>query len=285
MRISTHEMFPLFEDGKVVKFNAMQQAVGGFDRHKPETLEEVQALLTDDNCVYAPIYWRTNHRLIENAMLNKVDIIMFDSDDGDSAEQIQEMFQGVEFLLLRTAGWSKQLEKYRIIVPLDTPMGFENADEYTHFMRWLGELIGLNFDESTTECGRGYIGLKGAVGVIQQGIKLDPSASWDIELDNYYKAQELEEKKRQRAQLRYNIKQNNSKFKSQKLEPKHLINKPKYKEYFNNIYQGNYSTGIIAIMGYFKKCGCDKNDVREWLIGQNFGTADAKYIDQKIKMW
>ena len=288
MRISTHEMFPIYEDGKLDKGNAMIQCVGAFERHDVDTLEDIYVLITQEDCVYAPIYWRNNQRKIENALLRNVDLIIFDSDDGDTEEEIKDKID-VEFLLLRTASWSKELEKYRIIIPLEIPISFEEPEDYTYFVRWLGSLYDLTFDKSTTECGRGYIGIAGKEGSLYSNRpRLNIENLWEVELKNLELQREKQEKRNNRESLKRQLKQeqNEKKFGKQgPLKPEHLVNKPKFKEHLSNIVDRNYNNGIISIIGYFAKSGCERNDVRDWLVDQHFGNADAAYIDKRMKNW
>ena len=182
MILSNYELFPLYVDGKIDKNNAMIQCVGAFERHNIDTLEELYLIVASADSVYAPIYWKNNKRCVDNAILNDIDLIIYDSDDGDTEEEISEMLKGVEFLLLRTASWSEKLEKYRIFIPLAQPVSFTTANEYTLLYRWLGNLIGLNQDSATNECARGYIGISGKEGIIQRGERINPIPLWDKHL-------------------------------------------------------------------------------------------------------
>ena len=280
MKLSNHELFPLYVDGAIDKNNAMKQCVGAFERHTIDTLEELYVMVASQDSVYAPIYWVNNHRCIKNAILDDIDLIIYDSDDGDTEVEICDMLKGVEFLLLRTAGWSEELEKYRIFIPLAQAISFETDEEYKIFYRWLSDLIGLHQDTSTNECGRGYIGVAGKEGVLQNGEKINPITMWDEHLTLLNK-----QKNRQKLKNLLNSKYSKKKNYNNNITPEHLINKMKFKEYLSNIYDGNYNNGIMAMIGYLKKCKCEKQDVEDWLIAKHFGNADTKYIQHRMKKW
>lgn len=272
-------MFPLYVDGKLDKGNAMQQAVGGYERLNLSTLQDVFFEVTKADCIYAPIHWRQNHRKASNAILQDIDMMVYDSDDGDTVEEITTMLSGVEFLLIETASWSPQKAKYRLFIPLDNPITFTDENEYKACYRWLGDLIGLRYDTSTTECGRGYIGIADKGGYLNTGIKLNIAIAWSQELKRITKV-------KNRMNLRNHIRR--SKFSSSstsQLLPQHLVNKDKFKEYSSKIYEGNYNNGIMGIIGYFKNSGCLKGDVEAWLIDQRYGSADKAYIQHRMRNW
>jgi len=187
MKLSTHPHLinkPTLE--KTDKHLIMMQSVKHFDRHNIETLEELYEIVSR-NVVYAPIYWKRNYRKIDNAILSKIDLLIYDSDEGDTADEIIDMLGEVETMVLQTSGWTEEKEKYRIFIPLEKPITFESPEEYTYFYRWLGDIIGLNYDTSTTECGRGYIGLAGKRGFKIEGERLNPLPAWKKEKYNYKK--------------------------------------------------------------------------------------------------
>jgi len=174
------------------KGSIMKHSVCDFQRYDVESLEELFYLVSR-NVVYAPLHWKRNYRKISNAMLKKIDLIVYDSDDGDTSDELLEMLDGMEALILQTSGWTPEKEKHRIFIPLAKPITFESPEEYTFFYRWFGDAIGLNYDKSTTECGRGYIGLSKKKGIILEHERLDISEEWKEEKIRYQKKKKREE--------------------------------------------------------------------------------------------
>jgi len=277
MKLSTHP-HSIFKQklSKEDKPLIMRQCVKHFDRHIVDTLEDVFELVSR-NVVYAPIHWKRNHRKITNAYLTKIDLIVYDSDDGDTSDELIEMLSEVETLIVQTSGWTEAKEKYRIFIPLEKPITFESPEEYTAFYRWLGNIIGLNFDTSTTECGRGYIGLQDKRGFIIQGERLDPKEAWEIEKFNF-------EKKQKRQQLRNYIK---SLTQREMLEnsgysiptPYELCYQDKrFKDLSMECSSGNNYKAVFKLLGYCKFRGLNSSEAADTVMLLNLG---SEYSNKK----
>lgn len=277
MKISTHKH--LINKSKITKDQKqtiMMQCVSDFKRHDVDTLDELYPLVCK-NVVYAPIHWDNNYRKIANASLDGVDLIVYDSDDGDTEEEILEMFDGVEIMLLQTAGWTPELEKYRIFVPLAEPVDFDSPEDYTAFYRWLGDLVGLHYDKSTTECGRGYIGLKGKEGIVNEGERLHVNDAWAAE-------KKLVDKKRARQQLRREMEAEKLKATRERQgykvpTPWDLYNNDKrFKELSLQCGDGNNFTTVFKILGYCKFRGMTASEAADTVMLLNLG---SEYSDKK----
>lgn len=276
MKLSHQDIIMPYKDEartKIDKNLAMMKAVRNFKRYDFDNLQDLLKQVKR-NCVYSGVYWQNNHRKNINSILKDIDLIIYDSDDGDTDEEIFSMFDGVEILLLQTASWKPEFHKYRIFIPLANPISFDSIEQFKHFYVWIGNLAGLNYDNATKDPARGFIGHYNKKGFIQEGIRLDVYNQWKKEWDKT-------EKKHKRQMLRNTIINSNRK-KTQDLHPTHLVNKEKFKKYYANIYDGNYNNGIMAMIGYLKNCGCNDKDIEDWLVDQKFGNADREYIQHRM---
>ena len=270
MKLSTHKHL-IFKDRltKEDKPLIMRQCVKHFTRHNVDTLEELYELVAD-NVVYAPIYWRRNHRKISNAYLEKIDLLVYDSDDGDTKDEIIEMLGHQEVMVIETSGWTPEKEKYRIFIPLAKPITFESPEEYTAFYRWVGDNIGLNYDSSTTECGRGYIGLKDKAGFMIEGERFDPSKDWELEKYRFQKKQARIKLKSYIRSLNLSEYREDNGFKVP--TPYELYyNDKKFNEIASDCRAGNNYKTVFKLLGYCKFRGLDASSSAEAVMMLNLG--------------
>ena len=178
MIISTHKYKPKQKNGKLDKHEAMKACVSNFKREYVDTLDELYSKLYG-NVVYSPIHWNNNHRLKANAILT-VDLIMFDMDNGTTTDEVlNTLGTKYEIMVLKTASWSKELEKFRVFIPLKNPITFENSDHYREFYKVLAKEFNLDADENAMEAGRGFIAVKG------REAEISASTEW-LDLSPYY---------------------------------------------------------------------------------------------------
>ncbi len=277
MKISTHPHL-IFKDklSKEDKPTIMRQCVRFFKRHNVDTLEELYELVSA-NVVYAPIHWRRNHRKISNAYLEKIDLIVYDSDEGDTREDIIEMLGHQEVMVMETSGWTEQKEKYRIFIPLKTPITFETPEEYTAFYRWVGDKIGLNYDTSTTECGRGYIGLKDKSGFLIDGERFNPKKQWEIEKFKFKKKQARIRLKSYIRSLTLAEHRSDSGY---TVPTAHHIynNDKKFNELALECRDGNNYKTVFKLLGYCKFRGMDAPSSADTILLLNLG---SEYSNKK----
>lgn len=269
MKISTHQHTIYKEKlSKEDKHVIMRQCVRFFSRHDVDTLEELYELVSD-NVVYAPIHWRRNHRKIANAYLEKIDLIVYDSDDGDTRDEIIEILGTIEVMVMETSGWTEQKEKYRIFIPLEEPITFESPEEYTAFYRWVGDKLGLNYDSSTTECGRGYIGLRDKAGFIIYGERFNPKKAWEIQKHKFHKQEARKKLKSYIRSLTLSEYREDRGFHVP--TPYELFADKKFNEIASECGAGNNYKTVFKLLGYCKFRGLDASSSADTVMLLNLG--------------
>ena len=277
MKISTHKYTSKYsKDGSLDKQDAMFQSVNGF---KPKQVYDMQQLynLVCKDVVYAPIHFRGNHRKKENAILN-IDLMIFDIDDGKTMDEVidSKLGQTYEVLLLKTASWTAKKEKFRVFIPLKTPISFSNIDEYRAFYKFIDTYYDLNGDEKAMEAGRGYIGVKGKEAFVSDGEKwLDLTKMKDkimkkIQRD-LLKKKLLQEKKDEDIK-RYRI-VNNIKVPT----PSQIVKSPYFLKVISSMGDGNHYGTVYSLLKHCREKGMSANEAAEAILLLNIG---GEYSDK-----
>jgi len=212
-----------------------------------------------------PMLWSNfqyvnNKRAQENCKLS-TELLVFDIDNNTSFEVIKKSFHDIfqSVIIMPSGGWKKEYEKYRVIIP------FENVDimsnhHYKMLMTYIAGLLPFEVDTKPFEIGRLYFSdkhpLKEAYdsgGINKSDIltrAVIGSASSIAGVDNGY----------------YLLKPSGKRFKNDsQIMPEFLVKKVKYKAYLDDIHIGNCHNGMIAMIGYLKKCGCLAVDIESHL--------------------
>ena len=284
MIISTHAYKAKKVNGKLDKHDAMFQCVRDFKRHNVETLDELNGLV-NRNVVYSPVHFEGNHRNKDNAVLT-IDMLVFDIDDGQTMDEVLESKLGLnwEIMLLKTASWTPQLEKFRVFVPLATPLTFNNTDEYREFYKFIDSYYDLQCDKPVMEAGRGYIGVKNKEAVISSGEK------W-LDLT---KTLEKIMKKIRRELLREKMIQEKKDAELKRHRQLHNIKVPtasqiqsenKFKELSMKTGEGSNYSAVYRILSYCKFRGQTSSEAADSVLYLNLSGeyGDKKDLEKKYK--
>lgn len=180
MTLSYLGFTPVFKDNKLDKHLAMQSCVSGFNTIKDKVLsgEELSNLgtLLQNYVVYSNVIWNGNHRKKENAVLNDIDILIFDIDDTLSLNDIHQQFP-FKVMTLTTTSHTQAHNKFRVFVPLDKQISFTNNEEYSEFLKLFNEEYFQGVaDKSCLEAGRAYISTPKAEFMVNAKTSFDPTA-------------------------------------------------------------------------------------------------------------
>ena len=271
MKISTHRYIPQYlEDGSLDKQDAMFQSVKGFKSKQVYDMQQLYNLVCKD-VVYAPIHFKNNYRNKENAILD-IDLMVFDVDSGKTMDEIidSKLGQNYEVLLLKTASWTAQKEKFRVFIPLQTPITFSDIDEYRAFYKFIDAYYDLGADEKAMEAGRGYIGIKGKEVYVSDGDKwLDLTAVKDkimrkIKRDLLKK--KLQQEKKDEAIKRYRI-INNIKVPT----PSQIVDSPYFLKVISSMGNGNHYGTVFSLLKHCKEKGMCDYEAAEAILLLNIG--------------
>lgn len=162
MNFSYKEFVPVYNDGTLDKSLAMQHCVDGFqviNSNKPMDDGQLERLakILQRHMVYSNIVWKENHRKKENALLDNVDIIILDIDEGF---QIKDVIENTPFkiMTLTTTSHTEEHHKFRVFIPLNQSVSFKDNTEYKEFLKVINSKYFQNkADKNCLESGRAYI--------------------------------------------------------------------------------------------------------------------------------
>lgn len=277
MKISTHKYSPkLLEDSRLDKQDAMFQSVGGFESKQVFSIQSL-AKLVRKNIVYSPVHFRGNYRKKENAVLN-IDLMIFDVDNGKTMDEVLEskLGQNYEVLLLKTASWTETKEKFRIFIPLKTPISFSDIDEYRAFYKFIDSYYDLNGDDKAMEAGRGYIGVKGKEAIISAGEKwLDLTKQKDKIMKKIRRGllkKKLQQEKKDEAIKKYRM-CNNIKVPT----PSQIVKSPYFLKVMASMGDGNHYGTVFSLLKHCRGKGMNASEAAEAILLLNIG---GEYSDK-----
>ncbi|MDP3023432.1 MAG: hypothetical protein Q8N32_09425, partial [Sulfuricurvum sp.] len=160
MRFSHKSFIPQYKDGKLDKESAMKRCVDGFKTFNTcntrNDLEQLGKAL-QSHAVYSNIIWKESYRKKENAILNDVDMLIIDIDEGLT---IDEVLTNTPFqiMTLTTASHTEGHHKFRVFILLDKPITFRDNIEYRELLRHIdSKYFKSQADKACFEVGRGFI--------------------------------------------------------------------------------------------------------------------------------
>lgn len=239
------------------------------------------------NLLSRPLIWSpskfTGTRNSNNVKYDEFNMIVFDSDDGATSEEILRkiilnipLLKNCQIILLASANWKPTHEKYRIIIPVKGNLSFEGKEDYKLFMKYFSDLIGIDLDPAAMEPARAYFSTYPKKIALNKE-KLDYISNEAIQI---YMKEARRAKLREKNQAFLKRQQAYAGIKgvlnhTGQIEPKHLIRKPRFQEYVNAIYTGNCHNGMMALIGYLSKSGCTGADINNFLSteGNHFITS------------
>lgn len=234
-----------------------------------------------------PLIWSpskfTGTRKSDNVRYDEFNLIVFDSDDGATSQEILQkitlnvpLLKSCQIILLASANWKSEHEKYRIIIPVKGNLLFEGKEDYKLFMKYFSDLIDIDLDPAAMEPSRAYFSTNPKKIVLnKEGLD---SISNEV-IQTYIKeARRSELRKKNQAFLKRQQAYAGIKGllnQSGQIEPKHLIRKPLFQKYVNAIHIGNCHNGMMALIGYLSKSGCTETDIQNFLSteGNHFITS------------
>ena len=279
MKISTHKYIPQYlGDGSLDKQDAMFQSVSDFQSKQVYDIQKLYNLVCQ-NVVYAPIHFRGNYRNKGNAILN-IDLMVFDVDSGKTMDEVldSKLGQNYQVLLLKTASWTATKEKFRVFIPLKTPISFESIDEYRAFYKFIDRYYDLNGDDKAMEAGRGYIGIKGKEAFVSDGDKwLDLTKEKEnimrgIKRD-LLKKKLLQEKKDEKIKRYRTL--NNIKVPT----PSQIVKSPYFLKVIASMGSGKHYDTVFSLLKHCKEKGMNASEAAEAILLLNIGGEYSDKVD------
>lgn len=236
-----------------------------------------------------PLIWSpskfTGTRNSDNVKYDEFNMIVFDSDDGETSQEILRKItinvprlKNYQIILLASANWKQDHEKYRIIIPVKDNLLFEGKDDYKIFMKYFSDLIGVDLDSAAMEPARAYFSTNPKKVITnQEGLECISGEAIQMYIrearrDNQRKKNQVFLKRQQQySGIKGVLRQTGQ------IEPKHLIHNPLFQKYVNAIHMGNCHNGMLALIGYLSKSGCTDTDIQNFISfeGNHFITSSG----------
>jgi hypothetical protein len=232
------------------------------------------------NVSYTAGAMKDNHRKETNYIQCTMDLIMYDIDDGMTVEECQETLKDVKHIILTTENHKKDkhgivCDRFRVIIQMDTSLVECNSEEYKQAYKTLGTELGLPYDNAAQDISRFFASFAGAEYYYNDGEPIDFN-------DYIFKARRnLIIKRRNSGLLTMNSYSSGAKI-NQQITPDNLKNNATFIKYKNEIVPGNMHFGMMSIIGYFRKSGCQEQDVLEWLLAHYPQSKEGIYNRIKV---
>lgn len=188
------------------------------------------------------------------------ELLVFDIDNNTPFDIIKSAFHDIfeSVIIMPSGGWTPEYEKYRVIIPFEK-IELMSDNHYKMIMKYIADKLPFEVDTKPFETGRLYFSdkhpLKEAYdsgGINQSNILVRAMIYGSIEED------------KPNLSLLKPARVRNKKY-SDQIMPEYLVNNVLYKKYLDDIYSGNCHNGMIAMVGYLKKCGCQPMDIESHL--------------------
>ncbi len=162
MSLSIKQFTPIYHNGKLDKNKALEACVSDFATTEiplpieDKVLESLGSML-QYNCVYSNVKWKNNYRNKKNSILEDIRILIFDIDNALTLDEIHQSMK-VKMMTLTTTSHTPTHHKFRVIIPLKTPLSFTSPLEYIEFLKLVNEeLFDSKVDKACLEPARAYI--------------------------------------------------------------------------------------------------------------------------------
>lgn len=254
---------PIFENNKLNKSEAMKSCVRDFKTIDTQTLfnENLSQLGTQlkNYVVYSNVIWQGNHRKKENAILNNIDILIFDIDDNLNLNDIHQNFP-FTMMTLTSVSHTQEHNKFRVFIPLDKQISFRDNTEYSEFLKLFNEeYFGGVADKSCFEAGRAYIST--------------PSAIFQINQKSVYNPTELLKKAKAKVLASNIVKslKDTSSVNARKSTIEEVKQYNRTLELVSQLGQGNNYEPVYKIIGVGKIAGLSNEECAKMIMSYNIG--------------
>lgn len=242
--MSCYNNFKTLDDNKII------------DNAKLETL----AKALQHNVVYSNIIWKNNHRKKENALLD-VDMLIFDIDNDLRIEEVHSMLP-FNMMTLTTTSHTAQHHKFRVFIPLEHKISFNDDLEYAEFLKLFDtKYFNNQVDKNCLEPARAYI--------------TTTSAEYKLNYkQNMFNPDELLEQAKIEA---FSTRLRNTplvrRVSTNKRQPTidEVKNYKKSKEIAAQFKNGNHYKPVYSLIGVGKKAGLSSEECAQMIMSYNLG--------------
>ena len=262
MNISVKEFTPKYTDGKLEKKEIMRNANNNFrtisnDNILQDDRLDSLASILQRNLVYSNLTWKDNHRLSKNALLDKIDFLILDIDDGITLDEVHEMVP-FKIMTVTTTSHTSEHHKFRVIIPLLKVMSFQDKEEYKVFMKVLNDTyFQSKADSACFDVARVYITTDKANTKINQAIEyFDPK---DI----------LEKAQVEIVSELWRYKGCSTSINTRGVDIDTVLKYKKVKEHALTFRSGNHYNRVYSIIGIAKIAGLSNEDCAELILTYN----------------
>ena len=269
MTLSYLGFTPKFKDTKLDKDSAMKSCVSGFNTIENKLLfgNELSNLGTQlqNYVVYSNVIWNGNHRKKENAVLNDIDILIFDIDDTLDLNDIHQQFP-FTMMTLTTTSHTVARNKFRVFVPLDKQTSFADNEEYREFLKLFNEEYFQGVaDKSCLESGRAYIST--------------PMAQYKINIKAPFNPIVLLKKAKQRIMANNIVKslQDTSSVRTRKPTIDEVKQYSRTLELVSELGQGNNYEPVYKLIGVGKIAGLSNEECAKMIMSYKVGSEYSSF--------
>ena len=271
MNFTCKKFIPNYKGGKLDKNNAMVQCYNNFrSMQHPQaiTQQQLQQLgaFLQDNLVYSNIIWKDNHRNKDNAILDNIDLLIFDIDENMTLDEALAL--PFQVMLLTTSSHTEEQDKFRVFIPLSIAVSFTDSTEYTEFLRIIDtQYFNNRVDKSCLEVARAYITTdKAQYQLNQSDVVFDPS--------NIIKQSKMNALT---ARIKATKCSNNVSTNKHSIEGVKKFKR--VQEIASTFSSGNHYREVYEIMGIGKRAGLSVEECAQLIMSYNLGAEYSNFKD------
>ncbi|QOY54528.1 hypothetical protein HUE87_11780 [Candidatus Sulfurimonas marisnigri] len=278
MRFSYKVFTPKYQGGELDKTQAMKACARDYNTFYAQNSEsELEQLgkSFQNYYVYSNIVWKDNHRKIENAVLEEIDMLIIDIDNGLT---ISEVLCNTPFqiMTLTTTSHTEEHHKFRVFILLEEPISLKDNIEYRELLKLIdSKYFNSQSDKACFEVGRAFI-TTGSAKYQINGIKemLDCSV-----LLKEAKISALGE--RLKSQPLFNH------ISTKEFTIEQVKQFPKVKDLVGSFGEQNHYRPVFQILGIAKKAGLSDQDAVNLVMSYNIGGEYSDFNDlmKKVKRY
>mgnify|MGYP003609018820 CR=1 FL=1 len=271
MKAQFHSFDPVYlSNGKLDKAKALSQCtyefypldLKVFDNNMDKKLKSF-ASKVKSFCCYSNLSWQGRHRHSKCVLLNDIDLLIFDFDSGVTISDMLKF--EYKSMILTTISHTAANNKFRLILPLSTPISFKNSEEYRCFMEIVNRIyFNNNADSNCFDTARCYISHPDSLSQINDYKNLFEAGAL-LALAKK-KLQEKEEKKRLSE-----VEKLNQPHQQKQYTIEDVKRFAKVQEYVATFSKGNHYSPVYKIIGIGKKSGLSNHECAELIMSYNIG--------------
>jgi len=252
------------------KATIMKECVSGFKRINTSNTKSNLKKLGEgfkSNCVYSNITWRDDYRKKENAILDKIDMLIMDIDDGLRIDKIIDTIP-FSIMTLTTTSHTEEHHKFRVFIPLKQTVTFKDNSEYKELLKLIdSEYFYSQSDKACFESGRAFITTEKAEYQINEHTNLlDCSA-----LIKKATLNTLAEKLKSIPVSTYDS--------IKKYTIEDVKKFPKVRDIVSKFAKGNHYLPVYQIIGIGKRVGLSSTECAQLIMSYNIGNEYSDFND------